>query len=261
MGHSIGASKGIEVTLMEWLGSLVAAVFLLYFPIAHMVLRALRCVYSESFRQFDHVVCLTFDDGPDPASTPTIIEVLRKQGVRATFFVLGRNAEKHPNIIAAIARDGHEIGEHGYSHRHPWKSMPWSYSRDLVAGHEVIDRLLGSDRRRRYRPTFGKVNALTFVFVWLFRKTFAFWNVDPHDYREQSESDIVRNVLNQIRETHGAAIVLLHDGRTAGWGRSAAMTAAAVGPICKELLREGYRFLTVGELSVGAQARQQQRHC
>ena len=242
------------MTPMWWFSFLVAAIFFLYLPAAHIILKALRRVYCAGVSHYERVVCLTFDDGPDKVSTPSILEILRAQGVRATFFVLGRSAEKHPDVIAAIARDGHEIGEHGYSHLHPWKSMPWSYMCDLVAGHKSLNRLLGFNRQRRFRPTFGKANALTLMFVWLFHKTLTFWNVDPHDYKEQSDSGIVQSVLNQIHEARGAAIVLLHDGRTARWEKNVAATASAVDRICRELRREGYKFGTVGELTAACTA-------
>lgn len=236
------------MTQIIWFGSMVAAVLMLYIPIAHIVLKALRRAYSTRSSRCERVVCLTFDDGPDPVSTVAILEILRAHGVHATFFVLGRNAEKYPDLIATISRERHEIGEHGYLHLHPWKSMPWSYMRDLIAGHKTLDRLLGLGKKRRYRPTFGKANALTFAFVWLFHKTFTFWNVDPHDYREESENSLVQNVLNSIHEACGASIVLLHDARIASWERDAKVTAFAVDHICRELLREGYQFRTISEL-------------
>jgi len=245
----VGLSRENDMTLVWWFAFLAVTIFLLYFPIAHVVLKALRQAYSARSSKYDRVVCLTFDDGPDPASTPAILEILRAQGVLATFFVLGKNAEMHPDVIAAMAEGGHEIGEHGYCHLHPWKSMPWSYLNDLVEGHKTLSRLLGSNEWKRYRPTFGKANALTFVFAWLFRKSLTFWNIDAHDYQEESEQSLVGNVLSQIHEAPGAAIVLLHDGRTRRWQGSASVTAAAVEQICDGLLKEGYQFRTVSELT------------
>jgi peptidoglycan-N-acetylglucosamine deacetylase len=237
------------VTLLMWLACLVGGTFTLYIPVALVCLKAFRLRYSASLQHYPRTVCLTFDDGPDPASTPAILETLRAQGVRATFFVVGRNAKNHSDVLAAIVGDGHEIGEHGYSHLHPWRSTPWSYIRDLVEGIDLLDRLLGTEKRRRYRPTFGKANALTFIFAWLFHKTLTFWNVDPHDYREASEHRIFHSVLTQVLKTRGASVVLLHDGRTARWQRNTAVTAAAVELLCEKLRQEGYRFLALDELS------------
>jgi peptidoglycan-N-acetylglucosamine deacetylase len=65
----------------------------------------------------DHAVALTFDDGPDPVFTPRVLDILAQFGVRATFFVIGKRAEQHPEIIRAIAEAGHEVGNHTYTHR------------------------------------------------------------------------------------------------------------------------------------------------
>ena len=72
----------------------------------------------------DHAVALTFDDGPDPVFTPRILDILAQFGVRATFFVIGKRAEQHPEIIRAIAEAGHEVGNHTYTHRPLWLLPP-----------------------------------------------------------------------------------------------------------------------------------------
>jgi peptidoglycan-N-acetylglucosamine deacetylase len=226
-------------------------ILLLYVPLAYAALRVLRRSHAAGLADRDRGVCLTFDDGPDPDSTPKILETLHAHGVHATFFVLGKNADRYPDLIAAIAAGGHEIGEHGFSHLHPWKSMPWSYMRDLVQGHESLCRLPGSGTRRLYRPTFGKANALTFLFVLLFRKRFVFWNVDPHDYSEESATRVAETVLSGIRNLRGTAIVLLHDGRTGGREKREGVTSTAVSLLCGELVRKGYQLRTVCELAAG----------
>jgi peptidoglycan-N-acetylglucosamine deacetylase len=236
------------MTLIAWVTFFIVSVSLLYIPAAHVVLRMLRRAYSKGLQRYDRVICLTFDDGPDPVATPMILKVLQAHGVHATFFVLAKNAAEYPDVIAAIEGDGHEIGEHGRAHLHPWKSMPWSYFLDLASGHTTLSRLQIARKQRLFRPTYGKANALTFVFAGLFRKTFIFWNVDPHDYQRESVSDTFQSVISLVRKTRGAAVVLLHDGRTAHWKNSTTVTAAVVDLVCAELLTEGYQFRTVSGL-------------
>ena len=245
--------------VLACVASLVAGLLLLYFPFAGFCFQAIRWLFSVRWPHCQKTVCLTFDDGPDPRSTPGILRVLRERGLRATFFLLGKKAEEHPEIVADIVGDGHEIGEHGYSHLHPWKSTPWLYLSDLIAGHRALDRLLGVNKRRRYRPTFGKGNALTFIFAWVYQMRFTFWNVDIHDYREKSTAVVVSGALDEIHKRQGAAIVLLHDGRMARWEAGAISTVEAVDHICKQLVREGYRFLKIGELAASKDAWMQKK--
>jgi len=99
-------------------------------------------------------VALTFDDGPDPASTPALLEALAQAGARATFFLLVDRAERHPELVRAIAAD-HEVGLHGLGH-HPWLSI-WSPKRGAAELLEACDRLaaLTGARPYWYRPPFG----------------------------------------------------------------------------------------------------------
>jgi peptidoglycan-N-acetylglucosamine deacetylase len=236
------------VGFVMWAGFTIFALLLLYFPVAYLIMRLVRRSSCNSLRRAERTVCLTFDDGPDPAATPEILEALRTRGVRATFFVLGKKVEKYPELASSIAYGGHLIGEHGYSHLHPWKSNPVGYWDDLVRVKRTLERVLGPGIWRYYRPTYGKANAATLLFALLFRKVLVFWNVDPHDYRERQTTEIVRRVLDGVHDAQGAAVVLLHDGRTSAGSLSAAATTAAIGPICDQLAREGYQMLTLNEL-------------
>jgi peptidoglycan/xylan/chitin deacetylase (PgdA/CDA1 family) len=226
---------------------ILLAVFI-YLPAAIICLKVIRRSYLSGLPDFKDTVCLTFDDGPDPVYTPLILNELRALGVRATFFVLGSKAEEYPDLISAIAGEGHEIGEHGYSHLHPWKTVPWSYLGDLIAAHKLLNRLLDSSGPRRYRPTFGKANALTFFFKWMYCRAFAFWNIDPRDYSDQPLCTLVDRVITHVCKVNGPSVVLLHDGRIQGREKTAGMTYSSVGPICRELLLRGYCFKTVGEI-------------
>ena len=83
-------------------------------------------------------VCLTFDDGPDPKSTLKILQLLNEANAKATFFVLGKNIELHPELASKIVELGHEIGVHSYRHAHPWKCRPFQSLSDLVRGTNAI---------------------------------------------------------------------------------------------------------------------------
>src|SRR3954447_24730808 len=85
-------------------------------------------------RTADRAVALTFDDGPNPAATPAILDALKARGVRATFFILGRHAERWPDLVARVASEGHAVGNHGYFHRKLHFKSPAYVRNDLTLG-------------------------------------------------------------------------------------------------------------------------------
>jgi peptidoglycan/xylan/chitin deacetylase (PgdA/CDA1 family) len=223
----------------------LAIVIYLVFPM--LVLRLVRRGQARRLRRLGSIACLTFDDGPDPESTPGVLDALAAHGAHATFFVLGQKARMFPQLVTAILKAGHEIGLHGHSHLHPWKSLPWEYLADLCRGERTLRELVRSRGHAMYRPTFGKGNLLTLIHLLVSRRRAAFWNVDPHDYREQSWRRIVDSTLAAARENPGGVIVLLHDGRTARREQGKEELAHGIGVLCGELAAKGYAFMTVGE--------------
>jgi peptidoglycan/xylan/chitin deacetylase (PgdA/CDA1 family) len=155
-------------------------------------------------------ICLTFDDGPCPESTPKILELLQEAGAKATFFLLGENVNKYPSLAAMIVASGHEVGEHSYAHSHPWKSGPFRSIVDLVKGGRAIRKYGLSNNSPMFRPPYGKLNLVTLLYIWLCRKQVAFWAIDPKDYREHSGERVVKSIIGCLCP---GSVVLLHDGR------------------------------------------------
>ena len=88
----------------------------------------------------NHQVCLTFDDGPNPESTPDILALLEDLGVKATFFLIGENINKYPDLYHKIIKQGHEIGDHGYRHVNACACLPFCAVIDLIRGSSVIKK-------------------------------------------------------------------------------------------------------------------------
>ncbi len=153
-------------------------------------------------------ICLTFDDGPHPDSTPRVLDLLEKSNLKATFFLVGANAERHRTLVRAIEKAGHEIGGHGYHHVHPWKASPLACLRDLILGDRAM-RSLGLNGRL-LRPPYGKLNLLTLLYVLLLRKKLALWTLDPKDYRQTSGARTAELILSKLAP---GSVILLHDGR------------------------------------------------
>ncbi|MGN6378376.1 MAG: polysaccharide deacetylase family protein [Gaiellales bacterium] len=188
------------------------------------------------------LLCLTFDDGPSP-STPAILEALRRHDARGTFFVLGESIEGREEILARTLAEGHEVGNHTYSHPHAMDLE------DAELGHDIVrcQRLLGG-APTLFRPPYGE-DALRASRVAAERgiETTVLWSVDPQDYMEPDPQAIARVILDEARP---GAIVDLHDGwpRVTSTERDRTPTAQALDLALPRLSELGYRFVTVSEL-------------
>jgi peptidoglycan/xylan/chitin deacetylase (PgdA/CDA1 family) len=176
-------------------------------------------------------VCLTFDDGPDPEFTPRLLDVLAKENVRATFFVLGCLAERHPDIVKRIEAEGHTVASHSYSHPDPMAVSPLAMHQEVRRAAEVLQEILGH-RVRFYRPPRGKIRALDLAGIWALRQTVILWNVDPKDFAQPSNQALIDWFAT--RPLCGGDLVLLHDTET--------HTAAAMPSIIAAARQAGLQF-------------------
>jgi len=151
----------------------------------------------------------TFDDGPDPIGTPGVLDVLSKYGVRAAFFVVGKNVERHPDLLRRIIREGHEIGFHSYSHRFPWLSGPWSTYRDMQREEEVLREFSDGLETRLYRPPYGKFNLVSLFLSLLRKREIVYWTLDAKDYQCLDAREIQQRVTRELKP---GSVILFHDG-------------------------------------------------
>ena len=198
-------------------------IFCLYIIFPWVLKFVLRTKFLSDIKVSKNV-CLTFDDGPNPDSTPEILKLLEKSKAKATFFLLGMNAEKYPHLVKAIIQGGHEIGEHSYRHSHPWKCNPVHSIQDHILAHQCLSVCL---------------------YMLLRRKKPVFWNVNPRDYEQTSAEMIFRHVKNNLCP---GAVILLHDGRHNGArSNDAATTVRALDLILQESRRNGFTLATISE--------------
>ncbi len=189
--------------------AILFVIFMFYIPLPMLFKIIIRTLFIKRMKQ-TNCIFLTFDDGPNIESTPKILKILKKEGIKATFFLLSKNIEKYPKIVNDILSDGHGIGEHGYSHLHPWKSNPISYINDLIKSNAVIKRYVRSDVRVVFRPPYGKFNLITILYILFKKRSVAFWDIDPRDYNATSPEEVFLILSKQIGK---GSVVLLHDGR------------------------------------------------
>jgi peptidoglycan/xylan/chitin deacetylase (PgdA/CDA1 family) len=155
-----------------------------------------------------HHVALTFDDGPDPESTPMFLDLLAARGVRATFFVLGRHAAEQPALVRRMVDEGHEIGVHGWTHR----CVAWVGARrligDLRATKRVVEQVTGR-RVRWYRPPYGVLTTHALVAARSAGLTTVLWSDWGIDWRRgRTPEQVLETVTGGLRP---GGTVLLHD--------------------------------------------------
>ncbi|WP_425801252.1 polysaccharide deacetylase family protein [Desulfitobacterium sp. Sab5] len=181
------------------------------------------------------VAALTFDDGPDPPFTEPILNILKQKGVKATFFVIGENAKQNPAFIKRIVQDGHEIGNHSYTHNNNQSKM----LSEIRKTDEVVFTETGV-HTHFYRPPGGYASKGVIAAIKKQEYIFTLWSVDSKDWRRPGVNRIMNNVMSKMSP---GAIVLFHDG-----GGYRSQTVEALGKIIDTLRSEGYSFVTLSEL-------------
>jgi peptidoglycan/xylan/chitin deacetylase (PgdA/CDA1 family) len=187
-------------------------------------------------------VALTFDDVPDPRYTPKVLDVLKRKGVRATFFVVGTRARKHPDLVRRIRKEGHAIGNHSYSHPDFSRLSLGAMQEQIRKAEERIAPLAGF-RPRLIRPPYGEILAQQLEWTRKAGYTVVNWDVDSSDWRQLTASQVFRNVTRAVRP---GSVVLLHAG--GGEGQRLSGTVQALPRIIDWLRDHGYDLVTLPEL-------------
>ena len=197
----------------------------------------------------DKLLALTFDDGPSEL-TPLVLDALRRHAAHATFFVLGQSLEGREDILRRALSEGHELGNHGYSHSHPGWLSDSQLRDELAATAAAVERAVGI-APRLVRPPYGedpdRVARLAFD---LGLGPTVLWSLDPKDWMPPPPERIVEEI---VRGARPGAIVDLHDGSRARG------TVEALPLVLSALAEEGYRLVTVSELLAASSERRRSR--
>ena len=205
-------------------------------------------------------IVLTFDDGPDPLWTPKVLDILRDENVKAAFFIVGQNGQANPDIVKRILAEGHEIGNHSFTHPNLSEVPRQVTELELNATQRLIESLTGHSTRLFRAPYFGDAEPrradeldptvaaqnLGYISIGL--------HLDPDDWKlknadgsPHTAEQMVDEILNQVAITtpeERGNIILMHD---AGGDRSA--TVEALPKLIHELRDRGYQFTTIAELA------------
>ena len=188
---------------------------------------------SILWRTTERSVHITFDDGPHPAATQTVLKILHGRGIRATFFLVGRNVQQYPEITREILLGGHSVGNHTQTHQVMFLKSAEVQRREIQAANEVIGEFLNS-KPRFFRPPYGYFDLRTLNIAETEGQRVVMWDVDSRDFSTSRPESIVRSVTKSV--TPGS-IVLFHDN---------ASTAGSIGAylelVLDQLLQRGFQF-------------------
>ena len=180
-----------------------------------------------------NAVCLTFDDGPHPENTPRLLDVLKREGIPATFFLIGKNVEQHPEIVKRIVREGHAIGHHTYSHSHPASQSASQLVGEIRRTDKLFREICGKPFTL-FRPPWGKLGAAKFIRVWAAGQGVVLWTSDPRDC-ERKSADEVRGFF-KANPLVGGDILLMHDDQP--------FAAEVLSEVIADARQRGLRFVT-----------------
>ena len=189
----------------------------------------------------EKVIALTFDDGPTAAYTNEILAILDQYGVKATFFVIGREVEENPEYARSIVEAGHELGNHSWSHPN-MSLLSLDRIADEIERTDAAIRAVGYEGELHFRPPFGKKLLTLPWYLRQHNRTTVMWDIEPETYTEiaAEPSRIVQHVLDKARP---GSIVLLHL-----MYESRETSRQALPTIIERLHEQGYKLVTVSEL-------------
>lgn len=193
-------------------------------------------------------VALTFDDGPDPVYTPQVLNKLKKHGVKATFFLLGENAERYPEIVKRIVNEGHIVGNHTYNHPNLNKIDDKQYHEQMLKTEKILQKLTGYSPKF-FRPPYGIINENQMK--WATEQNFIIiqWSVDTLDWKGLNAQEITNKVLGNA---FPGSILLQH---TAPGGKLQG-SVDALDRFIPDLTSNGARFVTLPKMFNTSKQRQ-----
>ncbi|MDI1306818.1 MAG: polysaccharide deacetylase family protein [bacterium] len=154
-------------------------------------------------------VYLTFDDGPIPEITEWVLEELKKHKAKATFFCIGDNIEKHPEIFKKVINEGHAIGNHTFNHLNGWKTTTESYIENFIRCEKIIQKFVTNLKSKVFRPPYGKIKTTQAKEIRRLGYKIIMWDVLSADFDQKlSKEECLENVLSNIEL---GSIIVFHD--------------------------------------------------
>ena len=225
---------------MIWIQGAIALIggAIYYSPHAWRLARV-RALRKQAIKE--RILVLTYDDGPSGSTTPAILELLRSHGAKATFFMLGRSAERNASVADRIIEEGHDAGCHSQQHLNAWKVAPWSAVADVNAGYNQLSSWVAP--HGIYRPPYGKMTAPTY---WSIRRRGAsvgWWTIDSGDTHSRLPQP--KQVVDRLMR-EGGGVVLMHDLDRSNDRNNFVLETTAL--LLKAAEREAFKIKRLSEL-------------
>ncbi len=185
------------------------------------------------------VVALPFDDGPWPGQTDRILDILAENEIKASFFMIGYLAERHPDLARRVAEEGHVIGNHTQSHRTLTRESGESVRQQIVDGNLTLEAITGV-APKWFRPPGGAMDPRVLDEAQREGLKLVMWDADPRDWRRPGVQPMLEGLLKQIGP---GSVVLMHDG-----GGDRSQTVELLPLLIEELRERGYTFVTLDDL-------------
>jgi peptidoglycan/xylan/chitin deacetylase (PgdA/CDA1 family) len=180
-------------------------------------------------------VALTFDDGPHPEQTPWLLDILDREQVSATFYVIGSSVERCPDVVRQAFLAGHDIGNHSWSHPVLTRLSSEAVEVEIARTDDLLIAING-DRPNTIRAPYGAANDAVRAVAW--PRSMMLWDVDTNDWRSRNTDSVAREAVSRR-----GGVVLMHDIYPT--------TVAAVPAIIREYKARGFRFVTMSRYVVG----------
>lgn len=221
--------------------------FIYYFILIYSILpniyyryfskEVIRRIYSR-----EKILALTFDDGPDPEYTPVLLDILKRNNVKGTFFILADRASKYPDLVKRIISEGHNIGLHSFKHLNEAFLPPLQTKKNFYKSLSIMNEL--EVKVNLFRPPWGIFNLLTYHYAKLCNCKIVLWSIHALDWSKYATVDFIRQrLINNVRP---GDIILLHDGR--GAKDAPKKTIAALETAIPVLKEKGYKFILAKDL-------------
>lgn len=228
-----GKKKKIAAAAVLAVAFLVSGITMVVHQKKTGIVEYITCVTDKEEDMEDRKIAITFDDGPHPYYTEQLLDGLKERGAKATFFLMGKQAEAYPEMVLRMQAEGHLIGNHTYSHMQLSKNNREKFKTELIKTNELLLEITGEEPQY-VRPPYGSWDKsieeeLTMIPV--------LWTIDPMDWCSRDVSGIVGKVVRKAKEN---AVILMHDEY------KSSVTAAL--QIVDMLQKEGYEFVTVDEI-------------
>lgn len=222
----------------------ILLIFLIYMVIPNYYARNISkdVIKTVELNNKNKTIALTFDDGPDPLYTNKLLDILKKNNVKASFFLVAGNAQKNIDIVERMKEEGHGIGMHSLYHKSAWITFPTETKNEFKKALEIFNSI--GLNITYFRPPWGTFNAYTLRSAIDNSLKTILWTVEAYDWRKNnSGKNIEKILLERIKDND---IIVLHDS---GGAKGAPQnTLDALENVIPKLLQKGFNFITIDEV-------------